>query len=230
MKKIILDTNFTLVPAQFNIDIFEEIRITMNESYQLYVLDKTIDELSQIKKDKKQSLKNRNAAAALDTEKYTHFIKICKAFVKNPKESHFVETQIDIAKLLKDSLVIEVVAKSGKSDVVGSKLKKVYEFLLSKLIKNEFTVTSSGFDWNSKAYFWFKVKEKKLSLTKVIAGPPKDLQVHVIAFKRIYKKTLVKKGKLYAVVKRKFRTPDSVIGSYLTDPYALERVRSLKLL
>ena len=45
MKKIILDTNFLLIPAQFKVDIFDEIDRIMIEKYQLFVLDKTIDEL-----------------------------------------------------------------------------------------------------------------------------------------------------------------------------------------
>ena len=62
MTKILLDTNFLLLPSQFNIDIFEEINRIMLESYQLYVLDKTIEELKKIKKNKKQKQKNRRAA------------------------------------------------------------------------------------------------------------------------------------------------------------------------
>jgi len=61
-RKILLDTNFLLIPSQFNIDIFEEIDRIMLESYQLYVLDKTIEELKKIIQDKKQKQKNRRAA------------------------------------------------------------------------------------------------------------------------------------------------------------------------
>lgn len=62
MKKILLDTNFLLIPAQFNVDIFSEIDRIMHESYQLYTLDKVIDELKSIIQDKEQSQKNRRAA------------------------------------------------------------------------------------------------------------------------------------------------------------------------
>jgi len=62
VKKILLDTNFLLIPAQFNIDIFSEIDKIMLEKYQLYTLDKVIYELKSIQKNKKQSQKNRNAA------------------------------------------------------------------------------------------------------------------------------------------------------------------------
>ncbi|MBW2977420.1 hypothetical protein KY331_01100 [Candidatus Woesearchaeota archaeon] len=62
IKKILLDTNFLLIPTQFKVDIFSEIDRIMLEKYQLFVLDKTIDELKKITADKKQKLKNRKAA------------------------------------------------------------------------------------------------------------------------------------------------------------------------
>ena len=63
MQKILLDTNFLLIPAQFNVDIFSEINRIMLENYQLYILDKTIDELKKIIKDKKQKQKHKRAAS-----------------------------------------------------------------------------------------------------------------------------------------------------------------------
>lgn len=48
MKRIILDTNFLLIPAQFKVDIFEEIRRISNFSYQLFIIDRSIEELKKI--------------------------------------------------------------------------------------------------------------------------------------------------------------------------------------
>jgi|SRR3989338_6293049 len=48
MKKIILDTNFLMIPLQFNIDIFSEIDRVCVFKYQLLIIDKTIDELEKI--------------------------------------------------------------------------------------------------------------------------------------------------------------------------------------
>jgi uncharacterized protein len=50
MIQIILDTNFLLVPAQFSVDIFTEIDRLVAERHELCVLDKTLDELSQVSK------------------------------------------------------------------------------------------------------------------------------------------------------------------------------------
>lgn len=48
MKKIILDTNFLMIPSQFKVDIFSEIDRIMNNQYELYVVKGTIDELNNI--------------------------------------------------------------------------------------------------------------------------------------------------------------------------------------
>lgn len=58
--KIILDTNFLLIPSRFKIDIFSEINRICDFSYSLYVLDKTIGELEKIAV--KQKGKHKQAA------------------------------------------------------------------------------------------------------------------------------------------------------------------------
>jgi len=60
MKKILLDTNFLLAVYQFKVDIFSEIRRICNFNYEIYVLDKTIDELRNIVE--KQKGKDKEAA------------------------------------------------------------------------------------------------------------------------------------------------------------------------
>jgi rRNA-processing protein FCF1 len=46
--KIILDSNFLLVPSQFKLDIFEEIMNILNQNYEPIALSTTIDELRSI--------------------------------------------------------------------------------------------------------------------------------------------------------------------------------------
>jgi len=46
--KIILDSNFLLVPTQFKIDIFEGIMNLLNQNYESIVLSTTMDELQSI--------------------------------------------------------------------------------------------------------------------------------------------------------------------------------------
>ena len=60
MKKILLDTNVILIPAQFKVDIYSEIDKICNFKYDLYVLDRSIEELENI--IKKQKGRSREAA------------------------------------------------------------------------------------------------------------------------------------------------------------------------
>ncbi len=56
MIKVILDTNFLLDIAKFRIDFISELDRILDDKYELYILDKTINELKN-KKNSKLALK-----------------------------------------------------------------------------------------------------------------------------------------------------------------------------
>ncbi len=60
MKKILLDTNFLLIPYQFRVDIFTQIDRIMHSQYKIFVLDKSVEELKKVIEEQKG--KNRDAA------------------------------------------------------------------------------------------------------------------------------------------------------------------------
>lgn len=70
-RKILLDTNFLLLPAQHKVDIFSELKRICNFNYELFMLDKSIDELANIILEGK--IKDRIAA------------KVAKALIKSKK-------------------------------------------------------------------------------------------------------------------------------------------------
>lgn len=57
MKKIILDTNFLLIPAQHKVDIFTEIERLFPEKIQVYTLDKVLEELDKVAREGRQKEK-----------------------------------------------------------------------------------------------------------------------------------------------------------------------------
>lgn len=59
MKRIIIDTNFLMIPYQFKVDIFSEIGRICNFNYKLCILEQTIAELENIAE--KQAGKDRRA-------------------------------------------------------------------------------------------------------------------------------------------------------------------------
>ena len=60
MRRIIIDTNFLMIPYKFGVDIFSEINRVCRFNYRLLVIEKTIDELKNISKT--QSGKDKKAA------------------------------------------------------------------------------------------------------------------------------------------------------------------------
>jgi len=95
IKKIILDTNFLLIPAQFRVDIFSEINRICHFNYQLYILDKTIGELEKIIQSRQ---KGKNKAAAK-----LALVIIKKKKIKTIKTES--EEHVDIL-LLKENAII----------------------------------------------------------------------------------------------------------------------------
>lgn len=61
-KKIILDTNFLLIPMQFNKDIFVMLSDHCHYAYELCVVSKTIEELKSLESRKGLKQKDRLAA------------------------------------------------------------------------------------------------------------------------------------------------------------------------
>ena len=60
MKKILLDTNFLLIPHQFRVDIFTQIDRIVTFRYKFFILDKTLEELKKIVEEQKG--KDKDAA------------------------------------------------------------------------------------------------------------------------------------------------------------------------
>ena len=60
MQKIIIDTNFLMIPIQFRVDIFSEIDRICYFNYKLFIFEQSINELKNI--IEKQTGKNKKAA------------------------------------------------------------------------------------------------------------------------------------------------------------------------
>jgi len=181
--------------------------------------------------------KDRNAAAALSMEKFEAFRKAASQFLKSPSMKFFGRKELsrEFAGLKNDKfkmLEIRVSPLPGKIDVVGSKLLKVYEFLLSQLIKNGFKTVKTGWEWDKKndAVFYFLIDKKPLSLEIEVEGPPLKIKHHAERFMKLHKKTFEKSGKIWAISRREFILPEQLIKSLLKNPYVAERVKSSKII
>lgn len=96
MRKILLDTNFLLIPIQFKVDIFQEIQRVCDFRYTLYIVDQTLEELRQIGLQGK--VKDRLAA------------KVAISLVKSKNiqilDSHMEKVDDAITRLAGESIIV----------------------------------------------------------------------------------------------------------------------------
>lgn len=180
-------------------------------------------------------LPDRNAAAALSSEKLNIFIDTAKKFLKNPAEGFFEKKDIDESALKKKSknnklMILKISCKKGKKDVVGSRLLKAFEYIKKSIQKNDFSLIESGWSWNKKAnaMFYYICKKETLSKKKIVKGPPKKQKFHSKNFMKKHKKTFIKNGWLYAEVKRKYIKVENLVNALIKEPYVTEKVKEIK--
>ncbi len=167
----------------------------------------------------------RNAAAALTQENLDKFISAAKKFLKKPSVDSFVEKPVDFSKMKGHLVKTSVKTLPDKEDVAGTKFVRAFEFVRSQL--SDFKVKDSGWSWDRKSLgvWWFLLNKKELPAMMDWMGPPVKIPDAVKKFKNIYKKTFVKKGRVYAIVKRDETTPEQAIKRLLNELYVKERVR-----
>jgi rRNA-processing protein FCF1 len=96
--KVILDTNFLLIPITMGVDIFTQLK-TIDPKIELFVVDRTIDELKQIMAEQKEfrsaasiglQLIKHEKVSVIKTEKVKNVDKI---ILEKAKEGYAVATQ-----------------------------------------------------------------------------------------------------------------------------------------
>jgi len=177
----------------------------------------------------------RNAAAALNLKNFEYFMKCAKDFLKKPSKEFFEYKKFDDAYFKKKGhlMFIEVAVPKGKEDPVGAKLLKAYHFIRTKM--KDFEPIEGGWSWDKqkKAIFGYVVKKKKLPETYEQVGPKVEFREGVKQFKKKYKKTKVKKGRVVTILKhkhrdlRKFLEKEVFSSEYLKDKVKKCKVKSL---
>ena len=173
----------------------------------------------------------RNAAASLTIENFDKFILAAKKFLKKPSKAAFTEKPVDFDKLKKKGHLIKISVKTlkEKEDVAGTKFVRAYEHTRNEL--EDFIVKDSGWLWDKKlnGTWWFILDKKQLPAYMDWRGPPTKIKEAVKIFKKKYKKTSVKKGRVWARIKRDERTPEQTLMRVLKDSFIKPRVKSVKL-
>jgi|SRR3972149_3842260 len=104
MVEILLDTNFLLLPGEYRVDIFAEIRRIITGPYELIILDRTIDELNALaltgKPRQKPATKialllvKKHKVRVIETGRTIHVDKLIKDYAaKLPRGGLIIATQ-----------------------------------------------------------------------------------------------------------------------------------------
>jgi len=158
----------------------------------------------------------RNAAAALDKEKFELLIKAAKAYLKKPNISFFEEKKINLNDLKKTKgnlIVLEASPKKKRKDAAGAELLKRFERVKRKLKENDFKFSDSGWQWypKEKAIYWFYFMDKKLSNTKRHDGPLLNSDKEDIKRFKDKWKNVKKDKRYYIIINRKYTKPKDLI-------------------
>lgn len=127
MIKIILDTNFLMVPFQFRVDIFSEMNRICNFNYELCVIDKTVQELKILTELKGRD--GRMAKAALDLLRHKNLKRISENMngtvddiivetVKHSNERFIVATQDSLLKKILRKLNVQIITLRQKKYLI----------------------------------------------------------------------------------------------------------------
>jgi len=176
----------------------------------------------------------RNAAAAVNLDTFSRTIETARRYLKNPNPKFFVRDTLTPSKLKELAkgnrlILLELSLKKDKLDVNGAKIVKALEFLSAKLVDNDFKLISKGWEWDkgSKALLWLTLEKAPLEKTRTHAGPPIQMADHVAAFRKIYKKTFVKDGKIYAEAKREYTEPEKLVETLIKNNYLTEKFKKI---
>lgn len=179
--------------------------------------------------------KRRNAAAALSLDKFHLLQQKAKEFLKK-SDVHFFEKEILTLKKVKKLagknpfLLLELHPLEGKTDIVGMKIIKIWEFLQAEL--KPFGIKKTFWQWDEEkpALMYFILETETLPEYTVHAGPPIRLKEHSVAFKKQYPQTYIEKDRLMAKVKTPVPKLHDFLKKILVHNYVKEKVGKISVL
>jgi len=181
--------------------------------------------------------KDRNAAAALDYEKFDLLKLRATRFLKNPSSTFFdIETleKEGIKKKYPKSKLIMLKANplKKKHDVAGAKMLKAFHFLKTMMNSYGFKVEHSDMLWHSgkDSLFYYVLKNDTLPKKIEVSGPPLKFKENALLFKKKHKKTFVKGKRLFALESREFTKAKDYVKSVIKIANVQDNVVSIKII
>lgn len=179
--------------------------------------------------------KDRNAAAALDNEKFELLKKRAEEFLKKPSKEFFEVKDIseqDLRKKYgKNCIFIKAMPLDKKEDVAGAKMLKAFHFIEKSLADHGFKMLESDMAWDAKdsSLFYYALESKNLPGIMEMKGPPLKLKKHVEFFRERHKKTFIKNKIIFALEKRKFTNAENLVRHLLDYSNIKDNIKSIEL-
>ncbi len=180
--------------------------------------------------------KERNVTAAMDEGKFSAFIDLCQKFVKNPSLKFFEKKEIKADQLRKtlkkkeDLITLHLDLGKGKEDIIGSRMRKLFDFLSTAAEREGFSLRRKIWTFypeRNVSHFYFIVENPTLGAYMEKQGPPIKMEKAVQGFKKKWRSTYTKKGRLYTKVKRSFTKFDLFLKNSFEEKVKSEK--SLKV-
>jgi tRNA nucleotidyltransferase (CCA-adding enzyme) len=172
---------------------------------------------------------DRNAAAAVGDRAFMKAVLAAKAFSKTPAETFFeivpLTTEIIETRFSVPVASVSFTSSMGKSDVVGAKLRKVWEYVEAQLKENGFTVVDSEWAWDaSNVSYWFGVESLVIPKNYSRKGPENAMEQAVAAFCAEHPNAYEKDGIWFVDCEREIVDAQAFVEKCMKDPYVLERI------
>jgi len=178
--------------------------------------------------------KFRNASAAVSEKSLRKLIRACRDFLRRPSSDYFLSKRVTKESLVKglkrdeELVVLRIVPRVGKRDVVGSRSLKVIDFFKRELKSLMFDVVSSDYDHEN--FLGWIVTKKVRSRTYEHRGPSVKDKKNVGVFRRKYKGVKVRRGFLFVVCRRRFLSSVKACESLVGDGYLKGKVKGVSVL
>ncbi len=178
---------------------------------------------------------DRNAAAALEYEKFERIQGRARQFLKKPDIGFFELKRPSIADLQKKYknkplLILQASLLDKKDDIAGAKLRKAFHFIEKELERSGFGITEKDIIWDEEPLLFFVLDKHELSPIVEIQGPFVHMKSHVVAFKKKYKKIKIANKRIVAQIKRKFTKPYDIASFIISSENVKTNVASIQVL
>ena len=181
-------------------------------------------------------IKDRNAAAALNNYCFDKLIDLAKDFLKKPSKDFFEIKKINLNKLKKKYektiQIIEIEPNKASKDVMGSKIKKIYQYVLNEINRAGFEIEYSEWEFEKKGKLFFIFKEEKIDETFWKKGPKIEMKEAIQSFKESHKNKQFKiiEENIFVKLNREIVDSKKIIKKLIKDEYIKNKSNNLKII